>query len=172
MTSNDSKSGPQRPAGAGPMGELAPGAFVTVSENKRICDRSLVDAIWEIVAVNAAHAVLKFAPGFVRSIRRSKRASCRCTNMISIAPTISPPRSRMPQAALRDAGALPRSLTACPRRVTVVQTPRARFAHSRASGNPVLSASIRLLGPRFRGDERREWTAPRQQRYKLAEFCP
>ena len=63
MTSNDSKSGPQRPTGAGPMGELAPGAFVTVSENKRICDRSLVDAIWEIVAVNAAHAVLKFRAG-------------------------------------------------------------------------------------------------------------
>ena len=63
MASNDSKSGPAQPAGAVPMGELAPGAFVTVSENKRICDRSLVDAIWEVVAINGAHTVLKFRAG-------------------------------------------------------------------------------------------------------------
>ena len=63
MTSNDSKSGPQWSAGAVSVGEFAPGTLVTVSENKRICDRSLVDAIWEIVAVNEAHAVLKFRAG-------------------------------------------------------------------------------------------------------------
>jgi hypothetical protein len=40
--------------------ELVPGAFVTVSENKRVADRSLVDAVWEIIAVNEAHCVLKF----------------------------------------------------------------------------------------------------------------
>ena len=43
--------------------ELTPGTFVTVSENKRISDRSLVDAIWEIIAVNEAHCVLKFHRG-------------------------------------------------------------------------------------------------------------
>lgn len=63
MASSDSTSTPGTSAGAIPVGQLAPGAFVTVSENKRICDRSLVDAIWEVVAVNEAHAVLKFRAG-------------------------------------------------------------------------------------------------------------
>jgi hypothetical protein len=43
--------------------ELVPGAVVTVSENKRVADRSLVDAVWEIIAVNEAHCVLKFDCG-------------------------------------------------------------------------------------------------------------
>ena len=55
------KSGPQ--GGGLSPGELTPGTFVTVSENKRISDRSLVDAIWEIIAVNDAHCVLKFHRG-------------------------------------------------------------------------------------------------------------
>jgi|ERR1700704_1882887 hypothetical protein len=55
------KSGPQ--GGGLSPGELTPGTFVTVSENKRICDRSLVDAIWEIIAINEAHCVLKFHCG-------------------------------------------------------------------------------------------------------------
>jgi len=43
--------------------ELVPGAVVTVSENKRVADRSLVDAVWEIIAINEAHCVLKFDCG-------------------------------------------------------------------------------------------------------------
>src|SRR5438876_712485 len=43
--------------------ELTPGTFVTVSESRRIADRSLVDAIWVVVAVNEAHAVLRFHCG-------------------------------------------------------------------------------------------------------------
>jgi hypothetical protein len=51
-------------AGAGlARDELTPGTFVVVSESKRIADRSLVDAIWIIVAVNEAHAVLRFHCG-------------------------------------------------------------------------------------------------------------
>jgi hypothetical protein len=43
--------------------QLTRGTFVTVSESKRIADRSLVDAIWVVVAVNEAHAVLRFHCG-------------------------------------------------------------------------------------------------------------
>ncbi len=43
--------------------ELTPGTFVTVSESKRVPDRSLVEAIWVVIAVNEAHAVLKFHCG-------------------------------------------------------------------------------------------------------------
>jgi len=43
--------------------ELTPGTFVTVSESKRVPDRSLVEAIWIIIAVNEAHVVLKFHCG-------------------------------------------------------------------------------------------------------------
>jgi hypothetical protein len=43
--------------------ELTPGTFVTVSENRRVADRSLVDAIWVVVAANEAHAVLRFHCG-------------------------------------------------------------------------------------------------------------
>src|SRR5262249_4113552 len=39
--------------------DLVPGTFVTVSESKRVADRSLVYAIWEILAVNEAHVVLR-----------------------------------------------------------------------------------------------------------------
>jgi hypothetical protein len=43
--------------------EFTPGTFVTVSESKRVPDRSLVEAIWVVIAVNEAHAVLKFHCG-------------------------------------------------------------------------------------------------------------
>jgi hypothetical protein len=43
--------------------ELTPGTFVTVSESKRVPDRSLAEAIWIVIAVNEAHAVLKFHCG-------------------------------------------------------------------------------------------------------------
>jgi hypothetical protein len=43
--------------------KLTPGTFVTVSESKRIPDRSLVEAIWVIVAVNEGHVVLRFHCG-------------------------------------------------------------------------------------------------------------
>jgi hypothetical protein len=56
--------GKSEPRGAGlSPAELTPGTFVTVSESKRIPDRSLVEAIWVIIAVNEAHAVLKFHCG-------------------------------------------------------------------------------------------------------------
>jgi hypothetical protein len=51
-----------RGAGLSPA-ELTPGTFVTVSESKRIPDRSLVEAIWVVIAVNEAHAVLRFHCG-------------------------------------------------------------------------------------------------------------
>lgn len=43
--------------------ELAPGTFVTVSENRRIPDRSLVHSLWQVIAVNEAHVVLRFRAG-------------------------------------------------------------------------------------------------------------
>jgi hypothetical protein len=44
--------------------DLVVGTFVTVSANKHTADRSLADAIWEIVAVNEGHVLLKFhGPG-------------------------------------------------------------------------------------------------------------
>jgi hypothetical protein len=44
--------------------ELTPGRFVTVSANKHTADRSLTDAIWQIVACNEGHVLLKFlGPG-------------------------------------------------------------------------------------------------------------
>ena len=61
MTPDEGKS---RPCCRGlPPEELTPGTFVTVSESKRVPDRSLVEAIWVIIAVNEAHAVLKFHCG-------------------------------------------------------------------------------------------------------------
>ena len=36
-------------------------------------------------------------------------------------------------------------------------------AHSRGSGNPVLSFVRQSLDPRVRGDERRMWSAPRRR---------
>jgi hypothetical protein len=57
-------TGKSEPRGASlSPAELTPGTFVTVSESKRIPDRSLVEAIWVIIAVNEAHAVLKFHCG-------------------------------------------------------------------------------------------------------------
>jgi hypothetical protein len=57
MTPDEGKS---RPCCRGlPPEELTPGTFVTVSESKRVPDRSLV----EVIAVNEAHAVLKFHCG-------------------------------------------------------------------------------------------------------------
>jgi hypothetical protein len=61
MTPGAGKSEP--PGGGLSPGELTPGTFVTVSESKRIPDRSLVEAIWVIIAVNEAHAVLRFHCG-------------------------------------------------------------------------------------------------------------
>jgi hypothetical protein len=55
--------GPSQPAGGLSAAEIKSGLFVTVSENNRIADRSLVDAIWEVVALNEAHAVLRFYAG-------------------------------------------------------------------------------------------------------------
>jgi hypothetical protein len=43
--------------------ELIPGVYVTVSGNKRTPDRSLVNSIWRVLAVNEAHAVLKIHSG-------------------------------------------------------------------------------------------------------------
>jgi hypothetical protein len=61
MTPDEGKS---RPCCRGlPPEELTPGTFVTVSESKRVPDRSLVEAIWVVIAVNEAHAVLKFHCG-------------------------------------------------------------------------------------------------------------
>jgi hypothetical protein len=60
-TRGASKSGP-RGACLSPA-ELTPGTFVTVSESKRIPDRSFAEAIWVIIAVNEAHAVLRFHCG-------------------------------------------------------------------------------------------------------------
>src|SRR3977135_2378521 len=57
-------AGESEPPGGGLLpGELTPGTFVTVSESKRVPDRSLVEAIWVVIAVNEAHAVLKFHCG-------------------------------------------------------------------------------------------------------------
>jgi len=59
MASDDRTSaGGARPPGLSPE-DLVPGTFVTVSESKRVADRSLVYAIWEILAVNEAHVVLR-----------------------------------------------------------------------------------------------------------------
>jgi hypothetical protein len=50
---------------------LVVGKFVTVSANKYTADRSLADAIWQVVAVNEGHALLKFhGPG--RPLDRSR----------------------------------------------------------------------------------------------------
>lgn len=44
--------------------ELVAGKFVTVSANKHVADRSLADAIWEIIALNEGHILLEFrGPG-------------------------------------------------------------------------------------------------------------
>jgi hypothetical protein len=63
MISNEEKSGALRPGGGLRLAELTPGAFVTVSENKRISDRSLVEALWQIIAINEAHVALRFRAG-------------------------------------------------------------------------------------------------------------
>jgi hypothetical protein len=66
-TDDGPSEGKSEPRGEGlSPGELAPGTFVTVSESKRIPDRSLVEAIWVVVAVNEAHAVLRFHCGCPR----------------------------------------------------------------------------------------------------------
>jgi hypothetical protein len=56
-TPGKEKSGRRAP------GKLRAGSLVTVSENKRTTDRSLVQTIWEIVAMNKAHVVLRFHAG-------------------------------------------------------------------------------------------------------------
>jgi len=44
--------------------DLVAGKLVTVSANKFCADRSLTDAIWEIVALNEGHILLEFrGPG-------------------------------------------------------------------------------------------------------------
>jgi hypothetical protein len=54
--------------------KLVAGRFVTVSPNKHTADRSLADAIWEIVAVNEAHVLLKFhGPGRPLDPARTRR---------------------------------------------------------------------------------------------------
>jgi hypothetical protein len=54
--------------------DLAPGRFVTVSANKYTADRSLADAIWEIVAVHEGHVLLKFhGPGRPLDPSRTRR---------------------------------------------------------------------------------------------------
>jgi hypothetical protein len=54
--------------------ELVAGRFVTASANKYTADRSLADAIWEIVAVNEAHLLLKFhGPGRPLDPSRTRR---------------------------------------------------------------------------------------------------
>jgi hypothetical protein len=54
-----------KPRRGGPLapGKLRVGTVVTVSENKHTTDRSLVRTIWEVVAVNEAHVVLRFQGG-------------------------------------------------------------------------------------------------------------
>ena len=61
MTPNEGKS---RPCCRGlSLEELAPGTFRHRLRSKRVPDRSLVEAIWVVIAVNEAHAVLKFHCG-------------------------------------------------------------------------------------------------------------
>jgi len=59
VTSDEQKSTTGASGHGLPVEQLVPGTFVTVSENKRIADRSLVYGIWEIVAVNETHIVLQ-----------------------------------------------------------------------------------------------------------------
>jgi hypothetical protein len=63
MDASKNKSGTEGCSAGLARNELEPGTFVTVSESKRTCDRSLVDAIWVVIAVNEAHALLKFHCG-------------------------------------------------------------------------------------------------------------
>jgi hypothetical protein len=54
--------------------ELVAGKFVTVSANKLFADRSLADAIWEIVALNEGHILLEFrGPGQPIDPSRTRR---------------------------------------------------------------------------------------------------
>ena len=54
--------------------DLVAGGFVTVSANKHTADRSLADAVWEIVAINEAHVLLKFhGPGRPLDPLRTRR---------------------------------------------------------------------------------------------------
>lgn len=55
-------------AGVGlPRHRLVPGTVVTISPNKLTGDRSHVDKIWEIVACNEGHALIKSCgPGRAR----------------------------------------------------------------------------------------------------------
>jgi hypothetical protein len=54
--------------------DLIAGRFVTVSPNKQTADRSLADAIWQVVALNEAHVMLRFhGPGRPLDPTRTKR---------------------------------------------------------------------------------------------------
>ena len=54
--------------------DLVAGNFVTVSANKHVADRSLADAIWEIVALNEGHVLLEFrGPGHPLDPSRTRR---------------------------------------------------------------------------------------------------
>lgn len=54
--------------------DLMAGNFVTVSANKHFADRSLADAIWEIVALNEGHVLLEFrGPGQPIDPSRTRR---------------------------------------------------------------------------------------------------
>jgi hypothetical protein len=54
--------------------DLAAGKFVTVSANKCTTDRSLADAIWEIIAINEGHVLLNFhGPGRPLDPSRARR---------------------------------------------------------------------------------------------------
>jgi hypothetical protein len=66
MSPDREKSGnrgsPAQPGLAGK--DLTAGRFVTVSANRCTADRSLTDAIWQIVASNEGHVLLEFrGPG-------------------------------------------------------------------------------------------------------------
>jgi hypothetical protein len=54
--------------------DLTAGRFVTVSANKYTADRSLTDAVWQIVASNEGHVLLKFhGPGQPLDPSRARR---------------------------------------------------------------------------------------------------
>jgi hypothetical protein len=80
--------------------DLVVGKFVTVSVNKCTADRSLADAIWEVVAVNNGHVLLKFhGPGRPLDPARSRRLAPlqeydfydACHLAAAIEPAASPP---------------------------------------------------------------------------------
>jgi hypothetical protein len=92
-TPGKEKSGRRAPA------KLRAGSLVTVSENKRTADRSLVQTIWEIVAMNKAHVVLRFHAGNRQLIRSLLRRSFLSMSTISTGRTIWRQRLRRPPSS-------------------------------------------------------------------------